>query len=158
MNGHSKNVTLELPRPLVNQILAHAQQNPDEEICGLISSKSPDEESHGSKNTDKEYLPAANYYRIANVAEDKTRHFEMSGSQQIAAMKRMREQGEKLMAIVHSHPDAPAIPSALDKSSNNYPELYYLVVSLDTKGVLQLRGYKQVAGEFEPTELILEHH
>ena len=28
--------TLFLPRPLVNKILAHAQQNPNIEVCGLI--------------------------------------------------------------------------------------------------------------------------
>lgn len=141
MSDNNKNTVLELPRPLINQILAHAQQNPDEEICGLISSKNNN---------------ATKYYRIANVAENKARHFEMSGPQQIAAMKTMREQGEALMAIVHSHPEAPAIPSKLDKESNNYPDVYYLVVSLDTKGVLQLRCYTQNEGEFEAAELILE--
>lgn len=147
MNSKINNLALELPRPLVNQILAHAQQNPDEEICGLISSKS----------THSKGQVAASYYRIANVAENKARHFEMSGPQQIAAMKKMREQGEELLAIVHSHPDAPAIPSKLDKESNQYHDVYYLVVSLDTKGVLQLSCYTQNDGEFEPAELILEH-
>lgn len=139
---NNTNVTaLELPRPLINQILAHAQQNPDEEICGLISSKNK---------------TASRYYPVANVAENKKRFFEMSGPQQIKAMKTMREQGEELLAIVHSHPDAPAIPSELDRENNNYPDVYYLVVSLDTKGVLQLNSYAQNQGKFEATELILE--
>ena len=30
--------TLYLPRPLVNKILAHAQKNPEIEVCGLIGS------------------------------------------------------------------------------------------------------------------------
>lgn len=145
MNSTAKNTALELPRSLVNQILAHAQQNPDEEICGLISSK------NGG---------ATRYYRIANTAENKAQRFEMNGSEQIAAMKQMRERGEELMAIVHSHPDAPAIPSALDKENNNYPDVYYLVVSLDTKGVLELRCYSlnEDDGEekFKPAELVLE--
>ncbi len=143
MNSETINTALELPRVLVNQILAHAQQNPDEEICGLISSK------------DK---TATRYYRIANIAENKAHHFEMDGSEQIAAMKKMREQGEELMAIVHSHPDAPAIPSALDEEENNYSDIYYLVVSLDTKGVLELRCFlhDESNGEFKPAELVLE--
>jgi len=28
--------TLSLPRPMVNKILVHAQQNPEIEVCGLI--------------------------------------------------------------------------------------------------------------------------
>lgn len=146
MNSTAKDTALELPRSLVNQILAHAQQNPDEEICGLISSKKPGSENSG----------ATRYYRITNIAENKAQRFEMNGSEQIAAMKQMREQGEELMAIVHSHPDAPAIPSALDKENNNYPDVYYLVVSLDTKGVLQLHCFLQTEGEFKPAELVLE--
>lgn len=141
MNSNKKITALKLPRPLINQILAHAQKNPDEEICGLISSKNQ---------------AAHRYYPVANVAENRKRHFEMSGPQQITVMKTMREHGEELMAIVHSHPDAPAIPSELDKESNNYPDVYYLVVSLDTKGVLQLRCYIQNNGGFESAELTLE--
>lgn len=146
MSNTTKDAVLELPRSLVNQILAHAQQNPDEEICGLISSKKT-----GSENSS-----TTKYYRITNAAKNKAQRFEMDGSEQIAAMKQMRERGEELMAIVHSHPDAPAIPSALDKENNNYPDVYYLVVSLDTKGVLQLRCFLQIEGEFKPAELVLE--
>ena len=141
MNKPARKPALELPRALVNQILAHAQQNPDEEICGLISSKNE---------------VAARYYRISNTAPDKTHHFEMNGAEQIAAMKKMREQDEKLMAIVHSHPDAPAIPSIYDEESNGYPDAYYLVVSLNTKGVLELRCFLLIDGKFKPAELVLE--
>ena len=133
--------TLELPRALVNQILAHAQQSPDEEICGLISSK------NGAANR---------YYQITNVADSKANRFEMSGAEQIAAMKNMRSQDEELLAIVHSHPNAPAIPSETDKKENQYADIFYLVVSLDTKGVIQLQAYRQQGGEFKTTELILE--
>lgn len=133
--------SLELPRTLVNQILAQAQQSPGEEICGLISKK------EGTANR---------YYRITNVADRKTNRFEMSGAEQIAAMKNMRSQNEELLAIVHSHPNAPAVPSEMDKEENQYSGIFYLVVSLDTKGVLQLQAYRQHEGEFKATELMLE--
>ena len=141
MNSRIKKPALELPRSLVNQILAHAQQNPDEEICGLISSKKQ---------------VATKYYRIANTASDKAHQFEMNGAEQIGAMKKMRSQGEEIMAIVHSHPDAPAIPSTLDKEANGYPDTYYLIVSLNTKGVLELRCFLLINGKFESAELVLE--
>jgi len=133
--------TLQLPRALVNQILAHAQQNPDEEICGLISKK------NGKAN---------HYYRITNVADSKTNRFEMSGAEQISAMKKMRSQDAKLLAIVHSHPDAPAIPSETDRKENQYTDIFYLVVSLDTKGVLELRCFLLINGKFKSAELVLE--
>jgi len=142
MNTPSSTPGLELPRKLVNQILAHAQQNPEEEICGLISAKNNE---------------ATHYYPVSNVAADKTSRFEMAGPEQIAVMKTIRQQGEELLAIVHSHPDAPAVPSELDKENDAYPELYYLVVSLNTKGVLELRGFLKKNGVFEPAEVVLEH-
>lgn len=133
---------LELPRPLVNRILSIAQQNPEEEICGLIST------INGI---------ASNFYPVKNAAENRAERFEMDPSEQIAVMKKIRERGEQLLAIVHSHPHAPAIPSELDLKNNEYPELYYLIVSLNTRGVLELRCYQQHNDNFENAELTLEH-
>lgn len=134
--------TLVIPRQLANRILAHAQHNPENEICGLI----------GAHNHQ-----ARNYYPIANVAADTATRFSMDEPAQIAVMKAMREQGEELLAIVHSHPHSSAVPSALDQSEHQYPDAYYLIVSLNTVGVLELRAFKQINQRFEPVELILEH-
>lgn len=134
--------TLVIPRQLANQILTHAQHNPENEICGLISAY-----NHHAKN----------YYPVPNVAADKAIRFSMDEPAQIAAMKAMREQGEELLAIVHSHPHSIAFPSALDQAQHQYPDAYYLIVSLNTVGVLELRAFKQINQRFEPVELILEH-
>lgn len=134
--------TLTLPRKLANLILAHAQQNPDAEVCGLISKKDQQ---------------AKYYYPIPNVAADTSSLFKMDESAQILAMKKMREQSEELLAIVHSHPHSTAIPSALDQAQHQYHDVYYLIVSLNTIGVLELRAFKQQNQHFEAVELILEH-
>ena len=136
------NSTLLLPRQLANQILAHAQHNPEAEICGLISAQDQQ---------------AKHYYPVPNVAENTTRLFQMDEQAQIAAMKTMREQSEALLAIVHSHPHSTAVPSDLDQSQHQYPNAYFLIVSLNTVGVLELRAFKQVDQQFQPVELILEH-
>jgi len=138
----TKPATLELPRPLVNQILAHAQHNPSQEICGLIG-------AHDKL--------ATHYYQVANVAENNSQRFEMDPAQQIATMKTMREKNEELLAIVHSHPDSDATPSAIDKSLISYTDVYYLVVSLNTLGVLDMRAFVYSDGEFTEAELVLEY-
>jgi len=134
--------TLTLPRKMTNLILAHAQQNPETEICGLISAQ-----NHLAKH----------YYPVPNVAANSATLFEMDEQAQIDTMKKMREQGEELLAIVHSHPHSAAMPSALDQAQHQYPETYYLIVSLNTVGVLELRAFKQKNQDFESVELILEH-
>jgi proteasome lid subunit RPN8/RPN11 len=115
-----------LPRTIVNQLLHLAQKSPEEEICGLIS-----RDSDGFKKC----------YPVANTAGDKKRFFALDPREQIAVMRTMREHGETLAAIYHSHPDAPPLPSLADIEQHEYPDLLYLIISLGTKGVLEMRGF-----------------
>ena len=136
------NTELVLPRNLVNQILTHAQQHEHTESCGMISA------SAGTP---------AHYYAVKNIARDPSTHFEMEPKQQIAAMKHMREHDEDMLAIVHSHPTSPPVPSAADMQESGYPDAYYIIVSLNTKGVLEIRGYKIADDYMQPVDLHYEH-
>ncbi|WP_333877180.1 M67 family metallopeptidase [Methylobacter sp.] len=118
---------IQIPRKITNKLLHFAQISPDLEICGLI----------GGKNG----LPST-CYPIKNIAEQPQQRFQLDAGQQISAMAEMRDQGEELFAIYHSHPTAPAIPSAIDLKLASYPEALYLIISLNTKGVLEMRGFK----------------
>ena len=133
--------TLYLPRPLVNKILAHAQKNPETEVCGLIGS---------NKSSSKDYYP------IDNISKKPSCRFLMDAPQQINTMKRMREKQQELFAIVHSHPTAKAEPSQLDIDENDYKDVFYIIVSLNTKGVLEMRGYTQDKSTMQEVDLILE--
>ncbi len=121
----------QLPRPLVNQLLAHAQSRPEEEVCGLI----------GAHADQPERL-----YPVANVARTPGRLFQLDPQGQIDAMRAMREAGQTLFAIYHSHPHAPARPSPTDLTEAAYPEALYLIISLNTKGVLEMRGWRLMDG------------
>jgi len=123
---------LRLPRPIVNQLLHLAQRAPEEEICGLISG-----DAGGFRHC----------YPVANIASDPRRLFHLDPKGQIDAMRRMREASEELMAIYHSHPHAPALPSATDIQESEYPDVLYLIISLDTEGVLEMRGFKLREGK-----------
>jgi proteasome lid subunit RPN8/RPN11 len=121
------NNELSLPRTLVNQMLAHAQQNPEQEICGLISQ---------AANQNKRYI------RIDNRASDTSRRFTMDEKQLVDTMRELREHGEQLLAIVHSHPHGAAQASKLDVEQAQYPDAYYLIISLNTRGVLEMRAFR----------------
>jgi [CysO sulfur-carrier protein]-S-L-cysteine hydrolase len=118
---------IQIPRKITNQLLHFAQISPDFEVCGLI----------GSKNG----LPA-HCYPIKNSAKDPQQRFLLDAGQQISAMAKMRELGEDLFAIYHSHPTAPALPSFYDLDEAAYPDALYLIISLNTKGILEMRGFK----------------
>ena len=118
---------IQIPRKLTNQLLHLAQLSPDFEVCGLISSQNG--------------VPSR-CYPVVNVAEHPQQRFLLDAGQQISAMAKMRELGEELFAIYHSHPAAPAQPSSYDLEQAGYPEALYLIISLNTKGVLEMRGFK----------------
>jgi [CysO sulfur-carrier protein]-S-L-cysteine hydrolase len=118
---------IQIPRKLTNQLLHLAQLSPDYEVCGLIGSK------NGHPCT---------CYPVKNSAPHPEQRFLLDAKQQITAMSAMRNQGEDLFAIYHSHPAAPALPSATDLEQAAYPDAIYLIISLNTKGVLEMRGFK----------------
>ncbi len=118
---------IQIPRKITNQLLHLAQISPEIEVCGLI----------GSKNG----LPSS-CYPVKNTAEHPQQRFQLDAAQQISAMAKMRDHGEQLFAIYHSHPTAPAMPSVTDLELASYPEALYLIISLNTKGVLEMRGFK----------------
>jgi proteasome lid subunit RPN8/RPN11 len=132
--------TVELPRPLVNQLLQQAQAATENEICGLISAI-------------KGY--AHHCYPIPNTASDTQHHFIMDEKSLINAMRQIREQGEELFAIYHSHPTAPAIPSNEDLNLDEYADVLKLIISLNTTGVLEMRGFYTRNEEIEDVELVL---
>lgn len=134
--------TIPIPRPLANQILHHAQASPDLEICGLIGGR--------------DGMPTS-CYPLANIASPANRRFAAAPREQIEAMRTMRERGETLFAIFHSHPSTPPLPSASDLEQAGYPEALHLIVSLNTKGVLEMRGFRLVGGrDFSEVSLRLE--
>lgn len=117
---------ISIPRKIVQNLLHHAQQTPNEEVCGLVSSKNN---------------IATQSYPIKNTATNPAEFFNLDAQQQIKAMAEMRNKQEQLFAIYHSHPTAPATPSKTDLEQAGYPEALYLIISLNVKGIMEIRGY-----------------
>ncbi|MCX4187638.1 M67 family metallopeptidase [Methylophaga sp. OBS4] len=131
--------TVQIPRTLVNQLLHQAQLSPAQEVCGLVGRDQDD----------------CVCYPIENVATDASVLFALNASEQLAAFKKMKEKGQELFAIYHSHPSSPPIPSEIDIEEANYSEALYLIISLNTKGVLEMRGFYLRDGTNEEVELII---
>ncbi len=118
---------IKLNRKLTNQLLHAAQCSPEQEICGLIGALDG---------------MAQSCYAINNIADTPASRYQMDEKQQIQAMSAMRENNESLFAIYHSHPSASAEPSKTDIELASYPEAVQLIISLNTKGVLEIRSYR----------------
>ena len=117
---------IKLPLNIIHQLLEHAQSSSETEICGLI----------GSIND-----IANSCYPISNSHANPKAKFTLEPSEQIAAFKNLRKKEEQLFAIYHSHPTTDAYPSVTDLAQSEYPDALYLIISLKTKGVLEMRGF-----------------
>jgi proteasome lid subunit RPN8/RPN11 len=131
---------IQLSRKITTQLLHLAQISPDQEICGLI----------GAQNG-----IATTCYPINNTAQHPETRFQLDAKEQISAISTMRDKNEALFAIFHSHPTSPAIPSSTDIKLATYPDAVYLIISLNTKGVLEIRGFKIKTASVEEMPLSL---
>lgn len=117
-----------LPRRVAIQLMHEAQIRSDEEACGLIA----EDPASGARVV----------YPVPNVAQDRAHAFEMDPKRLVAVHRTMRERGQSLWAVYHSHPQGDATPSAADLRETGHPEAVQIIVSLDIRGVLQLRAWR----------------
>lgn len=100
-----------------DQIFANASEANPAECCGLIGGTA------GGK--------ANSIYSLRNVAANKVVSYEAAPEDLFAAQRLMRERGEELLAIYHSHPrSAEPAPSETDVRLAYYPEAVYFIVGL----------------------------
>ena len=105
-----------LQRDQLHAIVAHARETAPDECCGLIG------------GTDSK---AKTIYRLRNVTPNPQLAYEAAPEDLFVAQRNMREQGETLLAIYHSHPrSADPSPSETDVRLAFYPSATYLIVGL----------------------------
>ena len=108
---------LQLRRELMDAMIAHARETAPEECCGLIGGVSE--------------TRAVTLYRLRNVTPHPQSAYEAAPEDLFAAQRQMRERGEDLLAIYHSHPRASdPSPSDTDVRLAYYPSAKYLIIGL----------------------------
>ena len=113
-------MNLRLTTAHFDQIIAHARETVPQECCGLI----------GGLKEGK----AQTIYRARNIANDPLTAYEAAPEDLFAAQRAMRESGEQLLAIYHSHPRSKdPQPSPTDVRLAYYPSAVYLIVGLGAR-------------------------
>ena len=132
--------TLTVAAAVVRSIEQEARSASPEECCGLLS------------GTDG---AITNVHPLRNESpKPETRYF-ASPDDLLAAMRRIRDAGRRMMGIYHSHPRTAAYPSASDVEMAFYPEAVYFIISLESKP--DLRAYRIEGGRIRELNLrILE--
>lgn len=130
-----------IPRRIATQLLDHARQDHGREVCGLI--------------TARDGVPAR-CFPIANISDNPEHRYRMDPRAMINGLSRMEQDNETLYAIYHSHPVSPAVPSTIDVAEAGWPDALYLIISLNTRGVLEMRGYRIRDGKTREVPLEVE--
>lgn len=118
---------LRIPKALIDEMVAHAQEEAPNECCGLLAGADAVSVLFRIDN-----LPSdAPLVADLKVPSDRRFRYIMDPIQQLRAFKQMRKEGIELQAIYHSHPHSPAYPSATDVRLAVYPDVHYLIISLD---------------------------
>jgi [CysO sulfur-carrier protein]-S-L-cysteine hydrolase len=129
-----------LLRAHVEEMTAHAHETSPAECCGWMG---------GSVDG-----RASSIYRLRNIAADPTVSYEAAAVDLFAAQKSMRERGEQLLGIYHSHPrTSEPVPSVTDVRLAYYPSAIYFIIGLSgAEAVLRAFRISKSAGRWEQVE------
>lgn len=107
---------------------AHARGESPRECCGEVGGKGES---------------ARTIYPMRNVAPDAGVRYEAAHDDLTRAQRLMRERGEQLLGIYHSHPqDSDPVPSATDIRVAYYPAAVYFIIGFDGDGGCVLRAFR----------------
>lgn len=113
--------SIQLRREHLEAMIDHAREAAPSECCGLIGGVSK--------------TKANTLYRLRNVTSEPEVRYEAAPEDLFAAQRAMRERGEDLLAIYHSHPrSADPSPSETDVQLAYYPSATYLIIGLGGTG------------------------
>jgi proteasome lid subunit RPN8/RPN11 len=100
----------------VNDLIGHARKTSPHECCGLIG---------GNDSRTRTVYP------LRNIAADPLVTYEAAPEDLFAAQRAMRDSGEQLLAIYHSHPRSVGpYPSETDVRLAYYPAAVYFILGL----------------------------
>jgi proteasome lid subunit RPN8/RPN11 len=124
---------------MVEEMIAQALAELPNECCGLLAGTLV--EGRGI---------VAERYPLVNAAAS-PRAFESQPENLFAAHKVMRQRGLDVLAIYHSHPTSPPIPSRTDLERNWTPDVVNFIISLQESEPV-VRGWWLAESEYREAE------
>jgi len=128
----------------VEKITDHSLRDAPLECCGLLGGR-------------VDVISAV--YPVRNIAASPETRYEAAPEDLFHATRQMRENGEELLGIYHSHPRSPAFPSPTDVQLAFYPEAVYFIVSLADERTI-VNAFRICEGEISRVEydVVLEQN
>jgi len=122
---------------LVDVLVAHALEDPGNEVCGLVAVSGDGERA------------ARRVIRARNVHASPMK-FEIDPKELLALYSEIEDSGEELGAIYHSHVRSPPYPSQTDVNfAASWPGVEWIIVGLAAGAEPEVRSYLIDGGAIE---------
>lgn len=129
---------MDIPAPLLDEIVAHACEEAPNECCGVVAVEQGAETGAAYPEVTRR---AMSVRRARNVHASPKR-FEIDGRDVLAAMREFEAEGWEIGAIYHSHTHTPPYPSQTDVNfAANWPGVEWIIVGLAGADAPRLRSY-----------------
>ena len=129
---------LELPRAMIDQILAHARRDHPDEACGIIAGRDG---------------AATRVVEMANAERSPT-FYRFEATEQLRVWRAMDDNDEVPFVIYHSHTATEAHPSRTDISLASEADAHYLLVSTRSAAE-EVRSFRIVEGAVTEEEITI---
>ena len=131
---------LKIKQNIIDKIVAHGRSEAPLEACGYLAERDGE---------------VCKHFELTNI-DKSPEHFSMDPAEQFAAARECRNQGLKIRAVYHSHPETPARPSLEDIKLAYDPSLSYVIVSL-AEADPSIKSFIIQKGTVEPEALAIKN-
>jgi [CysO sulfur-carrier protein]-S-L-cysteine hydrolase len=140
-----------ISRGLLDELIAHALEDPENEVCGVIAVESERAEDEQPAESEQQPARALRVLRARNVYESPLR-FQIEGGELLKLWNACQEVGD-LGGIYHSHVRSPPYPSQTDVNfAAKWPEVEWVIVGLAGEEP-EVRSYLIEGGRVREVEL-----
>jgi len=129
---------LELPRAMVDQVIAHARRDHPDEACGVIAGKGG---------------AATRMVEMENAERSPT-FYRFEAKEQLRVWREMDDADEVPFVVYHSHTATEAYPSRTDIALAGEPDAHYLLVSTRAEQD-EVRSFRIAEGVVSEEEILL---
>jgi len=131
---------LRLTKALYDEMIAHCRSLCPKEACGYLAGR-----DDGS---------VQQVYPMTNV-ENSSIGYSMDPKEQFQMDKLMRQRGQRMVAVYHSHTASDAYPSSVDVNLAISPDVSYVLVSLKDRARPVVRSFRIDGAHVEEERVVI---
>ncbi len=143
-----------LEKKQFQEIRKHCQKEYTKEACGILAGRhvgqsSVPEQSEGNSSMVRKV------YKMTNTSKNPETCYFMEPKEQLKVFKEMRGLGIEMLGIYHSHSGTSAYPSQRDCEMAFYPEVSYIIISLQDFDNPDVRAFRIIEGKIKEEKIVV---